>query len=259
MSSYDDCTLCEHHCRVDRTRRPAGLCGAGDRPRIFCELVEYAEEPELVPAYAVSLSGCNLRCVFCITGESSQEAGAGAPADSAALAARIRTAVDSGRARSVVLLGGEPTIWLPFLLELAGRLRGLSAPLVLKTNLFCSTAALDAALDAFDLLIADFKFGNDDCAARLGGFANYVDVLHRNLRHAAARKCVFVRHLVMPRHLECCAEPVSAWVRSALPGTRLSVRDHFVPAYRVADRPELARTTTAAESRRALALAGVPA
>ena len=68
---YQHCTICEHRCGVDRTQGPAGVCSASSKPRVFCEVMEYGEEPEFVPAYAVSFSGCNLRCVFCVTGEES--------------------------------------------------------------------------------------------------------------------------------------------------------------------------------------------
>ncbi len=246
MTGYESCLLCEHRCAVDRTAGPAGACRAAAAPRIFCEVVEFGEEAEFVPAYAVSFSGCNFRCPFCITGGPSQDAGVGDAADPGALERRIRIGIEEG-ARSVFFLGGEPTIHLPFVLEVARRLRPSPVPLVLKTNLYSTPAALGAALDAFDAAVADYKFGNDRCAARLGACVGYTAVLRRNLRIVAARRQLIVRHLVMPGHVECCLAPVIEWTRRELPAARLSVRDHYVPAHR-ARRGRLGRTTTAAES-----------
>lgn len=247
MSAYADCRLCEHRCGVDRTRGPAGVCHASDRPRIFGALIEFGEEADLVPAYAISLSGCNFRCPFCITGEESQNAAAGAEVPLNALAAQVAGA--AGRFRSVVVLGGEPTVYLPFLEDLCARLRVQGVPLALKTNLWLTPEALDRALAAFDTVIADFKFGNDACARALGAFPGYVEVLQRNLRAAAARRTTIVRHLLMPGHVECCFRPVAEFVRRELPGARLSLRDHFVPAFRAAG--GLARVTSEQESAQA--------
>jgi len=223
---YRRCVLCEHRCEVDRSSGPAGVCAAGALPRIFCELTEYAEEPEFLPCYAVSFSGCNLRCNFCITGASSQNASVGETADIPALAERIQAAVARG-ARSVMLLGGEATIFLPLLEQLVARLGPLGVPLVLNTNLYCTPQTLARCLDLFDVILADFKFGNNDCARRLAGVPRYVEVLQRNLELAAARRRVITRHLVMPGHDACCRQPVTDWVRSR-PQLNLSLRDHFV-------------------------------
>lgn len=244
-ADYASCTLCEHRCAADRTAGPAGRCLAPAFPRCFAALTEYAEEAFLSPAFALSLSGCNFRCAFCITGRDSQDASQGAPADPASLASQAREAVAAG-AKSVFVLGGEPTIFLPWIEEFAKRVRPCAAPLVLKTNLWMTPEALQRCLDAFDVIVADFKFGTDACARRLGGATPYVALLERNLRACAARRRTVVRHLVMPGHVECCTLPVARWVRST-PGLELSLRDHFVPAWH-SGRAGLGRTTTPEES-----------
>jgi putative pyruvate formate lyase activating enzyme len=147
----------------------------------------------------------------------------------------------------VFVLGGEPTIFLPWLETFARLARPLAIPLVLKTNLWLTPEALRRCLDAFDVIVADFKFGTDACAQRLGAPAPYVAILERNLRACAARRRTVVRHLVMPGHVECCTLPVVRWVRS-IPGLELSLRDHFVPAWH-SDRAGLGRTTSLEESR----------
>lgn len=256
LPALSHCSLCEHRCAADRTSGPAGRCHAPAIPRTFAALTEYAEEDFLNPAFAVSLSGCNFRCAFCITGRDSQDASRGGAADVATVAAQARAAVAAG-ARSVVILGGEPTIFLPWLEELSAALRPLPCPLALKTNLWLTPEALERCLAAFDVILADFKFGTEACARRLGAPVPYGRIVRRNLRLCAGRRRTVVRHLVMPGHVACCARPVARWVRRQ-PGLELAIRDHFVPAWR-ADRAGLGRTTDARESAQAARLAGATA
>ena len=60
------CQLCEHRCEVNRAAGEFGVCRAGPVARVFRHRVEYGEELELVPSHIFYLSGCDLRCVFCI-------------------------------------------------------------------------------------------------------------------------------------------------------------------------------------------------
>src|SRR5438105_3463449 len=70
-ASLANCHLCEHHCGVNRLAGERGLCHAGPSPRFFSAQIEVADELQLVPTFAVALSGCDLRCDFCITGRDS--------------------------------------------------------------------------------------------------------------------------------------------------------------------------------------------
>src|ERR1700759_1496133 len=69
-----DCRFCAHDCRVNRLAGEHGLCHAGPETRFFSAQAEVSDELELIPTFAVALSGCDLRCAFCITGESSWNA-----------------------------------------------------------------------------------------------------------------------------------------------------------------------------------------
>lgn len=60
---YTSCEICEHRCRVDRTREK-GFCGVWE-PYLSSEFLHTGEEPELVPSHTFFFSGCTFRCVFC--------------------------------------------------------------------------------------------------------------------------------------------------------------------------------------------------
>jgi putative pyruvate formate lyase activating enzyme len=258
LEALSRCSLCAWRCAVDRTRGPAGSCRTDAIPRIFHEGIEWAGEEALVPTFVVSLSGCNMSCSFCLTGESSQNGRAGTILDADALGERIKAAAPL--LRSVTILGGEPTIHLDGALEIAARVPR-ELPLVWKTNAYASPEGLSLLEGIPDVVLADYKFGNDDCAVRLANVPRYTDVVRDNLLWAARTSRLLVRHLLMPGHVDCCLAGVAAWMSVHLPGTPLSLMTGFLPLFRAAGDPELGRSNRDAERRRAMEIvhaSGVP-
>jgi putative pyruvate formate lyase activating enzyme len=248
-----DCRLCAHGCGVNRLAGETGLCHAGAEARFFSAQVEVADELELMPTFSVALSGCDLRCDFCITGASSWNPRAGLGFDAATMAAQAEAALNRS-ARTIMVLGGEPTIHLPSALEFVSRLPG-SAKLVWKTNAHGTAPARELLQGMFDVWLADFKFGNDTCAQRLAKVPGYVSVARENLLWANAHSELIVRHLLMPGHLKCCWHPVATWLAENLPGVKVNLRAGFWPAWHARRHPELQRPLSAAESAFAFDLA----
>lgn len=244
-----DCRFCAHDCGVNRLAGQTGLCHAGSEARYFSAQLEVSDELELIPTFAVALSGCDLRCDFCITGRESWNPRAGAKINVAELAARAELALDRG-ARTVMVLGGEPTIHLPAALELVAALPD-SARLVWKTNAHGSAVARQLLEGMFDVWLADFKFGNDNCAQRLASVPDYTGIVQENLLWADEHSELIVRHLLMPGHLDCCWTPVAAWLAENLPGVKVNLRAGFWPAWHTARHAELRGTVSKNEAERA--------
>jgi len=248
-----DCRFCAHDCGVNRLAGENGLCHAGAEARFFCAQTEVSDELELIPTFAVALSGCDLRCDFCITGASSWNPRAGAGFDARAMAVKAKAALQNG-ARTTMVLGGEPTIHLPAALEFVSLLPE-TARLVWKTNAHGSAPARELLNGMFDVWLADFKFGNDACAQRLAKVSDYVRVVEENLLWASEHSELIVRHLLMPGHVECCWQPVAEWLAAELPGVKVNLRTGFWPAWQAARHPELRGTVSTPESARAVDLA----
>ena len=265
-----NCRFCAHDCGVNRLAGETGLCHAGAETRFFSAQTEVTDELELIPTFAIALSGCDLRCDFCITGASSWNprsgdalvASRGGGAASALvrrgvaatqLAAKARAALGNG-ARTIMVLGGEPTIHLPAALELVSLLPE-GAKLVWKTNAHGSAQARELLDGMFDVWVADFKFGNDACARRLAKVPDYVRVVEENLRWANEHSELIVRHLLMPGHLECCWRPVADWLAANLPGVKVNLRSSFWPAWNSARHAELRRPVSTRETDEAITLA----
>lgn len=202
-----------------------------------------AEEVELLPSYMVYLGGCNFRCEFCVQAPVCFDPARGERVDPEALAAYCIDLVARG-AKTINLLGGEPSLHLHTILEVAAAAAesGHALPLVLNSNFYMTPEVLHLLDGVVSVYLADFKFGNDACAARIAGVDRYVEVLERNLlaAHAHAARSgatLLIRHLLMPGHHECCLAPVARFVAASLPGATFHVMDSYVPAWRAAHTP----------------------
>jgi putative pyruvate formate lyase activating enzyme len=190
-----------------------------------------------------------MACSFCLTGESSQDGRAGTPLDPDSLGDRLAGATP--QVRSVTILGGEPSIHLAGALEIAARVPE-SIQLVWKTNAYASDEGRDILDGIPDVVLADYKFGDDRCALGLAGIPDYTRTVRANLRWAARTSRLIVRHLVMPGHVDCCLVGVAEWLRTEMPETPLSLMTGFLPVFRAAADSALGRTNRAEECRRAL-------
>jgi putative pyruvate formate lyase activating enzyme len=248
-----DCHFCAYHCGVNRMANGRGPCRAGVETRFFSAQVEVSDELELIPTFAVALSGCDLRCDFCITGLPSWNPRAGEGFDARTMAARAERALRDG-ARTVMVLGGEPTIHLHAALELVAALPD-AAKLIWKTNAHGSAQARELLEGMFDVWLADYKFGNDECARRLARVENYVSIVRENLLWARDHSELIVRHLLMPGHIDCCWSRVAVWLAVEMPGVKVNLRSGFWPAWHAERHPELRGTVSVGETKRAVEIA----
>src|SRR5205807_4647077 len=113
---YERCLLCEHRCEANRGAGERGPCKAGSDARVFRHRVEYSEESELVPSHLFYLSGCDLRCVFCISEANAFDPNRGQPLTPVLFHAAVAWGRRQG-ARTLEWLGGEPTVHLPAILN----------------------------------------------------------------------------------------------------------------------------------------------
>lgn len=239
------CLFCAHECGVNRLAGETGPCQAGTTTNYFTAQIEVSDESVLAPVFAIALGGCDIRCRFCITRQGSWNVSGGLPLEPATMAQAARSALRRG-ARTIMILGGEPTIHLHSALELVSRLPE-EAVLVWKTNGRGAAASRALLADIFDYWVIDYKFGNDSCARRLSGFDACLPQVHKNLLWAAENSRLIIRHLLMPGHVACCWEPSARWIAGHLPQARVNLRTGFWP---VKDRsnPELSRTIHQAEA-----------
>jgi putative pyruvate formate lyase activating enzyme len=221
------CDLCSSNCGCDRLAGEKGDCGLDHRAWQFNECLHYGYEYELIPAHVIYLTGCNLRCTFCNVMDWIKHPRQGQPWNAELLAQRVAQRQEEG-ARTLIFVGGEPTVSLPAILELLSRIPNLP-PIIWDTNLMFSPAARELLQGVVTTYIADYKFGDVDCARRMGGTAQYFSVLHENIHFAANSANLIIRHLMLPGHLECCFIPMLHWLKINLDHPRLSLRAGYMP------------------------------
>lgn len=245
------CELCEHRCRVDRLAGKKGKCGVGEA-RIASTFLHHGEEAPLVPSFTVFFAGCNFQCVFCQNFDISTDPRAGREVPPESLARRIENLTDVGRAgfhvslvrewgekaRNVNWVGGEPTPNLRYVLQVLNQCRA-NIPQIWNSNMYMSERCMSLLHGMVDLYLADFKYGNDECAQRLSKIPDYFPVVSRNHIQAAKHADLIVRHLMLPGHLECCTNPILRWLAENTPNALVNVMDQYRPTHLAGDYPEL--------------------
>ncbi len=214
-AAYRACDVCAEACGVDRHAAPGGRCGLGVDARVYKEYLHLGEERLFVPGHAVYLSGCSFRCAFC-----SDDRAVRAPLSTGvvlspeALAARVAKRRQEG-ATNVNFVGGVPDVNMLFLLKTIALLPP-DTNIIWNTNFWTTHAAIDHLRSIVGTWLVDFKFGDDRCGLRLAGARGYVARLRDDLAWLLsgpgpaplARPFAFIRHLLMPGHLDCCTRPV---------------------------------------------------
>lgn len=222
-----NCNLCPRKCGVDRTAGEKGYCGVDDTVRCFRDVLLCNEESELVPSHQIYFAGCNIRCQFCAVAEWNEQPFAAKKIDFDAIVQKIALRRSEG-AKTLNLLGGEPTVNLHGILELLGRL-DYQIKVVWNSNMYYNEIVDKLTKGLIHVYLADFKCGNDNCAKKLLKADNYVDIVKQNILKALKHSDVIVRHLLLPGHLECCLRPILKWLASETPGVKLSFWGDYMP------------------------------
>jgi len=185
------------------------------------------------------LSGCNLRCRFCIGEERATTATFGEPLTQPFFAKAIAWGRTQG-ARNIQWVGGEPGIHLEAICELMRLTRDLP-PVVWKSNFYFRPMAFEMLWDYVDTFVADFKFGNSACAENLCGAADYIETVTTALLAVYRRnpRSLIVRHLLLPGHFDCCFVPILNWFVCHIPQAIFSLRDGYLPAWQAKSDPLL--------------------
>lgn len=240
LRHYESCILCEHRCQVNRLAGERGVCKATHQARVYKHRVEYGEEKELLPCHLFYLSGCDLRCAFCIA-----ELNAFDPSRGDILTSEfLQTAVEWGKAqgaRTLQWVGGEPTIHTPAILDVMSRCTEL-LPIVWKSDFYGTPEVFSLLQGSVDVFVADFKFGNDACAKRIAHVDNYFATVTRNFQIARKQADLIVRHLLLPGHQDCCYRPIVQYLQENLPEVKFSLREGFLPSWQARHYDELSQT-----------------
>ena len=226
------CVLCPRRCGVNRLDGERGYCGLDSRAWWFQELIHYGLEFELIPAHAIYLAGCNMRCVFCNAARWNALPDSACRWDTASMKQLVEERRAQG-AKNLFFVGGEPTVSLHAILELLAALPERFT-VVFDSNMYFSPETMELLRGVVDTYVADFKFGNDRCAQAIADAPDYFETVAGRLRFAESSASLIVRHLLMPGHFDCCFKPVLKWLKRELRAPRLAIRGEYMPPNRSA-------------------------
>lgn len=249
LAQMSRCELCEHRCGINRMSGERGPCRAGVEARVFRHRVECGEEPELVPSHLFYLSGCDLRCAFCIAEANAFDPSRGRVLTREFFTAAVEWGKDQG-ARNVQWVGGEPTIHIPAILDAMTNCPSLPS-IVWKSDFYGTPEAFELLQDVVSVYVADLKFGNDECANRIARVSDYVRIITRNLQLDGVQRNLIIRHLLLPGHFDCCYRPIVEWLSENLPLAKLSLRDGYLPRWQASRLQELSVPLPRGEGKRA--------
>ncbi|OGF68179.1 MAG: hypothetical protein A2Y62_05295 [Candidatus Fischerbacteria bacterium RBG_13_37_8] len=249
IKAYKKCSLCAWDCRIDRFHEEGG-CKIGSRSKIFFDGILLGEEISIIPTYGIFYMGCNLDCIFCEFGRCFERPWRSQRMSRDAVGARIVSRKDYFRTLSFV--GGEPSLHLLSMINLlAYQDIGASSVKVLNSNMYFSVQAREILKEIIDVYIADFHFGNDNCASILSGAVEYCSQVMSNIKWALeAGKQVIFRHLLLPGHGVCCFRKVVDYFKEA-PGAQFSLLTNYNPCHRTQGNATINRRLSAEEIERA--------
>ena len=244
-----DCTLCPHHCHVDRTVGETGFCRTGSELILSSFAPHFGEEPPLVGrrgSGTIFFTNCNLGCIFCQNYEISHcGRGFQVPAEDLA---EIMLRLQERGYHNINLV--SPTHQVPGILSAvdiaAGK--GLQIPIVYNTGGYDSVDTLRLLDGVIDIYMPDAKYGSNEIAHALSGAADYVDrmkdalsEMHRQvgdlvIENGIAEKGMIIRHLVLPEDLAGTEEVMRFITEELSLSSYVNIMPQYRPAWKVREK-----------------------
>ncbi|MBU7025485.1 MAG: radical SAM protein [Theionarchaea archaeon] len=233
------CEFCERRCGV---KRPAE---AGD-----CGVKEAKISHELVPSHPIFFGGCNFHCIYCQNWDISQAKGNGRWIPPRKLAKII----DKRNFQDIHFVGGDPIPNTHYILDVLTECKA-EIPVFWNSNMYMTESVMNLLDGVVDAYIADFKYGNNECAEELSKVKNYFEIITRNHLLAEKNADLIIRHLVLPDHIECCTYPIMKWISKNLDNPVVNVSIHYRPEHNAMENSRINRYLTYEEQNKASEIA----
>lgn len=237
---FDKCELCERLCQTSRSNGTPGECRVADKLNVTSAFVHYGEEEFFVPSFTVFFKSCNFHCQYCQNWDISQDENPVLECNM--YVDQLAELIDNHKnCRNVNFVGGEPTPYLPFILEALSLVK-IDIPVVWNSNFYMSDSAMQILNGVVDVYLSDFKYGNNECALRLSKIENYFDIVSVNHLKAFQDTDLVIRHLVLPEHIECCTRPILEFIKTNFDkNVIINIMKQYRPSFKADEYPEINR------------------
>lgn len=261
-----ECQICPSRCRVNRLENKLGVCKVGKLPKVSSYHPHFGEESPLVGIHGsgtIFITSCNLGCVFCQNYDVSHLA-EGYEVSCERFAEMMIELQDMG-CHNINFV--TPTHVVPQILEalsIAVR-EGLHIPLVYNTGGYDLVKTLQLLEGIFDIYMPDFKFSDNDTAAKWCKARDYPQVamkaiqeMHRQVGdlvvndRGITERGLIVRHLVMPNGLAGTRKVMQFLAKNISSNTYVNIMDQYHPCGLAHKYPEINRRISDKEFAEAL-------
>lgn len=233
------CNLCPNFCNVDRTVT-VGKCRSYDDMRVCRIAPHYYEEPIIsgtLGSGTIFFSGCPMDCSFCQNYEISKRS-VGKVFTPSDLVAAIKD-LESRGVHNINLV--TPTHFSHKIIE-SLKIYRPSVPVVYNTSGYERPEIVKALLPYVDVFLTDFKYGNNELAAKYSRVNNYYDYCLKSTevmvdnkplieKNGLLYQGVIVRHLVLPGELDNTYQVIDVFADKWKDKAYFSLMSQFFPAY----------------------------
>lgn len=259
------CSLCPRECRARREAGETGVCGVFGGGILAARAALHMWEEPCISGErgsgTVFFSGCPLRCAYCQNYRISG-AEAGKRISEERLSEIFLELQEKGAANINLV---TPTHYTPGIIRAveAARDHGLSIPVVYNCSGYEKTETLRTLEGIVDVYLTDFKYMEEEAAARYSHAPDYPEVaaaaLAEMVRQAGKaefdengmmERGVIVRHLLLPGHLKNAKAVVKYVYETYGDQVYLSLMNQYTPVSHLEKWPELSRRVTRREYER---------
>ena len=264
-----ECKICPRRCKANRLENKMGVCKTGMLPRVSSYNPHFGEEAPLVGTHGsgtMFITSCNLGCVFCQNYEISH-LGEGHEVSLERFAQMMIELQNMG-CHNINFV--TPTHVVPQILEALPIAigEGLKIPLVYNTGGYDLVETLQLLDGVFDIYMPDFKFADEEVAAKLCKASDYPRVvmeaikeMHKQVgdlvidNRGIAEKGLIVRHLIMPNGLAGTRKVMQFLAQNISSHTYVNIMDQYHPCGLAHKYPEINRSISIGEFEDALQIA----
>lgn len=194
---------------------------------------QWGEEKHLSPSYVIDFAGCNLGCIFCSERNFWSNKARQIHPEPESFAQYIAQKIQSTQHtfRSVQFVGGEPSLYLEFLVLFCRQFHRLMPhiPCILNTNGYFESEAF-IQIKELDGIVFDLKC-SPNCQKALIQSEDYNEVVRQRILESLnyfKPEALTIRHLVLPKHEFCCGMEVLEWCRIHAKNCYFNLMDTFV-------------------------------
>ncbi|GAB6137904.1 radical SAM protein [Halanaerobaculum tunisiense] len=263
-----DCTLCPHHCHVDRTQDELGYCKTGSQIKVASFGPHFGEEKPLVGTSGsgtIFFSNCNLRCVYCQNYDTSH-LGRGEQVTVQELA-EIMIDLQNQGCHNINFVTPSHMIHALLAATLEACKLGLEIPLVYNSGGYDEVNSLKLLDDVISIYMPDLKYADEEVALKYSQIEDYFSIvkaaiteMHRQvgdleIKNGIAQTGLLIRHLILPEKLAGTQEIMEFISQEISPTTYVNIMKQYYPAYKAEEFTKLSRSITAQEFKEALTAA----